>query len=89
MAWAKPAPVAPEVVFQDEITQSAIKNACGMALDVEDARIILDMLGLVPDPARFPSWDVDVRGVKRAPSTVPAAPLPSSGYGAVLPDTPA
>lgn len=77
------------LVMQPEIIHKASLYVCGTAENIDDARILLDMLGLHEDKARFPSWTVTPSSNRRAPSTVPAAPLPSSGYGAVQPGTPA
>lgn len=59
------------------------------ATDVADARILLDMLGLVEDPLRFPPGSVTARGVRDAGPQAAAVPLPAYGYGAVPPATPA
>lgn len=75
--------------FQDQIIKSAQLAVCHASTSVEDARILLDMLGLVPDPVRFPSWDTLPRSTRTPPAQGASAVLPSSGYGAVYPVPPA
>lgn len=75
------------LIMQDELIHKASLYVCGTAESVDDARILLDMLGLHEDKERFPPWSVSTR-VRTPPSQAPRAPLPSSGYGAVSPEPP-
>lgn len=75
-------------VFQEQIIRQASLSVCRMAEDTEDARILLDMLGLHEDKERFPSWIVTPSANRRAPSTGAGAPLPPSRYGGVVPAPP-
>lgn len=77
------------ITFQEPIIKAASLAVCQQAESVEDARILLDMLGLVPDPVRFPSWDVTPRSVRTPPAQGSAAPLPPAAYGGVSPEPPA
>ena len=70
------------VEFQPSIIRKAQLNVCSAATDLDDARILLDMLGLVEDSVRFPSMSAVVGTVGRSPARPTAAPLPASAYGA-------
>lgn len=73
----------PERTLEEKEIRAASLTVCNRAEDVEDARILLDMLGLVPDPVRFPSWVTPTRAAARAMPTPPASPLPPARYGGV------
>ena len=88
MAWDMSMSLSPDPVLQDDMLRRSQLVTAGMCTDIDDARIILDMLGLVNDQARFPSWVNVPRRAARAPVGVPPVPLPSSGYGAVVPAPP-
>lgn len=77
-----------EVTLHPEALKTAVTAVCTLATSTDDARVLLDMLGLHVDPERFPTWDVNERGIRTAPATGPAARVPPAGYGAVVPATP-
>lgn len=55
---------------------------CGKSYNADEARIFLDMLGLIPDPVLFPSIRYMGDGRDRRPAPGPRATLPETGYGA-------
>lgn len=75
--------------MQPDPTRQAQLSVCQNAHDVEDARILLDMLGLVEDTVRFPSVPTTATGQRAAPVAGSSASLPPSGYGAGITAPPA
>ena len=72
--------------LKPEHIHNAKLQICARAESVDEARILLDMVGLTDDQERFPSVGVTSAGIRRGRITPLDGPLLASGYGAVVSD---